>query len=680
MPKPNEAKIALSAENRTAAAFTAVQAQLGALEARALKVNGAFGLLARLTPLTAVLGGAGFVAIAKAANDGVDALNDLADATGASIENLSALEDIAVRTGTGVDTAGDAVVKLNKALLEANDKESPAAKALQGLGLSIKELQALDPVDALQKLAEALAGFEDNGAKGRYTLALLGRGVRELAPLLNDLAEAGKLQATTTTEQAKEAEKLNKEFFALQKNTVDAARAITGPFVKALNDLIEQFRNASKEGKGFFDSVKEIATRSLNETRLREVNKWLQSRNISEAQRNDLLRQQAELQAKVYTLDSKAGPGRGFIIPDLVKPSLPELGGDDKKTVAKVSEYQRYVETLTDAILATRDLSAEEKLETEISRGHLKVTAQQAEHLRQLARAAELLKLQFGEVTDAQEAFRRSELEANEATVKALRDAQDDQERANRERLGSLLSQTPKAQLDAALSDIEFLNKAFDAGKVSAEQWADAVRLATGRLSDGAKEATDDWTVFAEQAARNIQDALGDTLTAAMQGDFQSIGKMWVQLIDRMVAEALGAQLGKALFGDFGKSGDMGGWVGEAAKSIFGSGGGTAGGGDWVGEIAKWAGTFFGGGMATGGDVRPGTTYLVGESGPELLTMGSQGGRITPNDRLTGAGGGKTVVINQTFHFHGPAPSRQDRTQIMAEIGLATQRALARNT
>ena len=52
----------------------------------------------------------------------------------------------------------------------------------------------------------------------------------------------------------------------------------------------------------------------------------------------------------------------------------------------------------------------------------------------------------------------------------------------------------------------------------------------------------------------------------------------------------------------------------------------------------------------------------------------------SPHDRLTGAGGGKTVVINQTFHFHGPAPSRQDRTQIMAEIGLATQRALARNT
>ena len=199
MPKPNEAKIALSAENRTAAAFTAVQAQLGALEARALKVNGAFGLLARLTPLTAVLGGAGFVAIAKAANDGVDALNDLADATGASIENLSALEDIAVRTGTSVDTAGDAVVKLNKALLEANDKESPAAKALQGLGLSVKELQALDPVEALQKLAEALAGFEDNGAKGRYTLALLGRGVRELAPLLNDLAEKHQLVATTST-------------------------------------------------------------------------------------------------------------------------------------------------------------------------------------------------------------------------------------------------------------------------------------------------------------------------------------------------------------------------------------------------------------------------------------------------------------------------------------------------
>lgn len=46
---------------------------------------------------------------------------------------------------------------------------------------------------------------------------------------------------------------------------------------------------------------------------------------------------------------------------------------------------------------------------------------------------------------------------------------------------------------------------------------------------------------------------------------------------------------------------------------------------------------------ATGGPVYPGQTYLVGEKGPELLTMGSNSGYVHPN----GAGGGVTVnVIN----------------------------------
>ncbi len=42
-----------------------------------------------------------------------------------------------------------------------------------------------------------------------------------------------------------------------------------------------------------------------------------------------------------------------------------------------------------------------------------------------------------------------------------------------------------------------------------------------------------------------------------------------------------------------------------------------------------------------GGDVRPGETYLVGERGPELLTMGQYGGNVTPNRNLA-----QGVIIN----------------------------------
>lgn len=57
------------------------------------------------------------------------------------------------------------------------------------------------------------------------------------------------------------------------------------------------------------------------------------------------------------------------------------------------------------------------------------------------------------------------------------------------------------------------------------------------------------------------------------------------------------------------------------------------------GTLDKLGGIFgrvFGGGRAAGGPVSAGRSYLVGESGPELLTMGASNGHVTPNARLGG--------------------------------------------
>jgi hypothetical protein len=53
------------------------------------------------------------------------------------------------------------------------------------------------------------------------------------------------------------------------------------------------------------------------------------------------------------------------------------------------------------------------------------------------------------------------------------------------------------------------------------------------------------------------------------------------------------------------------------------------------------------GARASGGPVRPGGTYLVGEEGPELLTMGSSAGYVTPHNQLGAAGAsGASIVVN----------------------------------
>lgn len=68
--------------------------------------------------------------------------------------------------------------------------------------------------------------------------------------------------------------------------------------------------------------------------------------------------------------------------------------------------------------------------------------------------------------------------------------------------------------------------------------------------------------------------------------------------------------------------------IGGAVSAVTGSG--------VLGRVGGFISSIFGGGRAIGGGVDANTSYLVGERGPEILTMGSQSGRITPNSQIGG--------------------------------------------
>lgn len=153
---------------------------------------------------------------------------------------------------------------------------------------------------------------------------------------------------------------------------------------------------------------------------------------------------------------------------------------------------------------------------------------------------------------------------------------------------------------------------------------------------------------FAREAARGIQRGFSDGLFDIMQGKFDNMGDRFKSMIDRMVADALAAKLAAAMFGDMDKTGNIGGWIGTAMK-------------------------FFGGGKAGGGAVSGGSSYLVGERGPELFTPGTSG-NITPNDRLGGS-----VNVTNVFQITGPT-DRRSQAQIATAAGEGVQRAMARNT
>lgn len=73
---------------------------------------------------------------------------------------------------------------------------------------------------------------------------------------------------------------------------------------------------------------------------------------------------------------------------------------------------------------------------------------------------------------------------------------------------------------------------------------------------------------------------------------------------------------------------------------------------------------------AMGGPVSAGGTYLVGEEGPELLTMGTSSGHVTPNHQAGGV----------HVHLHGllAAPTEAETSRIARTLGPALRREMAR--
>jgi len=79
----------------------------------------------------------------------------------------------------------------------------------------------------------------------------------------------------------------------------------------------------------------------------------------------------------------------------------------------------------------------------------------------------------------------------------------------------------------------------------------------------------------------------------------------------------------------------------------------------------------FGGGRASGGTVSAGTSYLVGERGPELFTPG-RSGSIAPNNSM----GGSNIVVNVDAGGTNAQGNGQNAKQLGAAIGAAVQAEL----
>lgn len=643
----SEAKINITAKDNASRVLAEVQASMARAQRTADMLGTALGFVG-------VAGVSGLALLAKSTIDGMDALNDLSDATGASIENISALEDVAARTGTTFDTVQTSLVKFNAVLSDAKPG-SAAAQSLEALGLSVKNLQALDPAEALRQTAVALGAFADDGNKARVVQELFGKSVKEVAPFLKDLAEQTQLLGTVTTEQAKAAEAFNKELFNLQKNAQDAARSVLGPLVQAINESIARFREGAAAGQSFYDVIlnQQLKLLGLKNSstdyadQLATVNARLQESNPSLTVRNALLREQAELQKKiaarpVFSADDQSAAELARLArkPGLSVPAAPAKttrAAGSKATSDPDADFKRYLDQLQKQIEKTQELGVYGQLLADIDQKRLTVTPAQQAVLGNLAKQLDSVKAQEEAEKRLAEAIKETSAAQEEFFASVMKS-----DEAKQNQIANLLGATPTVKFERQLADIDLLKTEFEQGRISEKLYVEAIQARldlTGESLTKTKSLADELNLSFTSA---FEDAIvgGKGLSGVLQG----LEKDIIRIVTRkMVTEPLGDAISGAMKGG---SGGLAGFFG----SLF---------------------SFDGGGY-TGGGSRAGG--LDGKGGFMAMLHPQE----TVLDHTKGQSAASSVQVVNHFVISGPV-DRRTQDQIAARVGGSTQRAISRN-
>jgi predicted transcriptional regulator len=591
-----------------------------AAKKNAKEIEAAFSAMAT-TAAAAFTATAGALAlIAVKAIDGVDALNDVADATGASIENISALEYVAQKTGTTLDNVSGILVKFNNVLKEA-EPDSAMAKALEAIGLNVEELRKLDPAEALRVTAAALSQYADDGNRARL--------VKDAAPFLKDLAEQTKLVSTTTKEQAQQAEDFNKAIFEMQANISLLAREFAVGLLPTLKEGADLLRDFTKD-----EDAMAAATSVLN-TALSAVKVVFQTLAVIASD-------------VVFVFQ---GIGR-------------EIGAIAAQTVALAKLDIRAFTAISDAV---KEDSARARKELDAFQARILGLAPRSGAPAAGGAGAALPSVGVLPGTGSGKADKaaaasakkaRDELQAAQVQmaeqVLAFKSIEDQTNDALRERAVMLdkAAESYRDLLDPTRElhrEIEAIQRLVDAGALTPDE---GLAAEVKKLKDFYGEAKDQLSTFEEftkSAARNMQTAFADFLFDPFAEGTENMLKNFGTMIQRMIAEAVSADLMNRLVAGTGKDG--------------------FGGKDSFGGLIDIASSIFGGFRADGGSVTAGKAYVVGERRPELFVPNTSG-MILPSTEMAASSSNQS--INLTVNVASGTPE-----QVRRAAGAGAREALS---
>lgn len=677
-----QARIRITAQDDTASAFKKATANLDALKASAAGLAGSLGGALAVGGLTALVTGA---------IDAADNLRDLSQSTGIAVESLGGLGFAAGQNGGSLESVASAAGKLNKTLAEAAAGSKEALEPFKALGISVKDAagqtKAADVVFA--EVADRFKTFNDGPEKSALALRLFGKAGAEQIALLNEGGDALRANidyykrfSGVTTEVAEAADQFNDTLGKINLISRSLGTSIASALLPSLQAVADRLLVAKENGTLFagvatvikvaFDSIALTAASvsyALNIAGIKlgefaaKVALVLRRGSISEftaisdAAKADIARATVEFKnfgnqilgnqilgvgvssANDESEAEKRRLRRGLTT--VTKTNAPRLPGSDKDKKEQISDEQRalarYVDSLQNAIDATRELTALQKAEQFLLElGKLGEVPQVRELVLGRAKLIDLAK------EDAELAKLRAK---NEGDVSA---AILEGQAARAKALAALLEGTPTARFAQTQRDLELLQQSLadfqtSAGVygISVEQYVEAVQKLAGISTELDKSKS-----LAEELGLSFTSAFEDAIVGGKS--FSDVLKGLEQDILRIVTRKLVTEpLGNAITGAIGNGGGIGGFFSSIFSGLF---------------------------KADGGPVRAGQSYIVGERGPELFKAPGNG-TIVPTSQLAGVGG-----RSLTIHINPPSGmSRQSSTQFAADVARQINLANSRN-
>lgn len=184
-------------------------------------------------------------------------LDDMAQKTGSSVENLSRIQKTVAAFGGDFDAVDKAIAKLAKGMGTVDSDTNKANNALRALGISARDAAGnlRDPSQVMIDISRNLQNFSDGASKTALVIDLFGKSGAEIVPVLNDMADNVDRFSGVSTEAAQQASLLKDQVGLLSGHVDSLYTAMAAGLMPALTDIAGAMNSTSSNTVAFANAA-----------------------------------------------------------------------------------------------------------------------------------------------------------------------------------------------------------------------------------------------------------------------------------------------------------------------------------------------------------------------------------------------------------------------------------------